>query len=416
MNELLNNDYYGSPRWSQEIADCSMPMTFDQYSICSYRCLYCFSFFQKAVGVASGNYLHENVRPVCVDTVKGIFTEPDLSQFGPYVKQRLAMQWGGLADPFDEHERKYGVGLELLRFFREIQYPISFSTKSNWFIHDGRYSELIQGAGHFNFKVSIITLDEYLAGRMEVLCPSPQKRLDTIGELAKLGVGGVTLRLRPFIIGFSDLTYLELIRQAAAKGAEAVSTEFLCIETRARRAKGRYKEIAKLSGVRDLLTFYRRESPGQAGYLRMSRETKRPFIEAMQTECQKLGLRFYVSDAHFKELCANGSCCGLRPDWNYSRGQFTEALLIAKAKGQVCWSDIEAGLGYAETFDWGAAQGFNQTSSEARAKFNGFTMKGYLHYIWNHVNGGKSPYKYFGGILKPVGKDENGDVIYAYNG
>jgi len=32
---------YASPRWSQEILDCSMPMTFDTYSRCSYNCFYC---------------------------------------------------------------------------------------------------------------------------------------------------------------------------------------------------------------------------------------------------------------------------------------------------------------------------------------------------------------------------------------
>lgn len=34
-------DYYGSPRWSGEIMDCSMPVTFDQYSNCSFGCIYC---------------------------------------------------------------------------------------------------------------------------------------------------------------------------------------------------------------------------------------------------------------------------------------------------------------------------------------------------------------------------------------
>lgn len=34
-------DYYGSPRWTGELADCSMPVTFDQYSGCSFGCIYC---------------------------------------------------------------------------------------------------------------------------------------------------------------------------------------------------------------------------------------------------------------------------------------------------------------------------------------------------------------------------------------
>lgn len=107
----LDRGTYLSPRWSQEIADCSMPMTFDQYSACSYRCLYCFAFFRKALGNAAASYLGEKVRAVSVPQVKRLFLEPESSEFGPYIQQRLAMQWGGMADPFDENERAYGVAL-----------------------------------------------------------------------------------------------------------------------------------------------------------------------------------------------------------------------------------------------------------------------------------------------------------------
>ena len=39
-NMELKQDY-DSPRWSGEICDCSMPLTFDTYSTCAYNCLYC---------------------------------------------------------------------------------------------------------------------------------------------------------------------------------------------------------------------------------------------------------------------------------------------------------------------------------------------------------------------------------------
>jgi len=406
--------YYGSPRWSGEICDCSMPMTFDTYNLCSYRCLYCFSFFQRSIGGTKKSYINDNVRWVNPEKVMKIFTDPDSSQFGPYVKQRLAMQWGGLSDQFDEHERKHGISLQLLRFFRQIQYPISFSTKATWWTEDERYVSLFRGADHFNLKFSIITLDEEKARKVEVLVPSPEERLKAIARAASWGIGGVTLRLRPFIIGVTTPSYLDLIERAADAGAEAVSTEFVCVEKRAKRAKRQFEAIGRVAGY-DLLKMYTKASKGQSGYLRGNREMKRPYIDAMQERCDKLGLRFYVSDAHFKERCANGSCCGLRPDWNYSRGQFTEALLIAKEKGQVRWADIEPGLRYA-TFDYGNAEGFNQCTSERRAAHHDWSMKDYVRREWNNVNGGHSPYKYFGGVLHPIGRDESGDVIYEYRG
>lgn len=42
-------------------------------------------------------------------------------------------------------------------------------------------------------------------------------------------------------------------------------------------------------------------------------------------------------------------------------------------------------------------------------------MADYLRSIWNNLKGGNSPYKYFEGILYPVGFDEENNVIYKYN-
>ena len=171
--------YYHSPRWSNEIADCSMPMTFDTYTNCSFGCLYCFSQFQRAVGDTKEAYLHKDVRNVSVNHVKKMFSDPDQygGQFKEYIKDRKVMQWGGLSDQFDGFERKHGVTLELLKFFKEINYPLCFSTKSTWFTEDERYMELIQGQKNWNFKFSIITLDQEKARVIEKGVPSPASAL-----------------------------------------------------------------------------------------------------------------------------------------------------------------------------------------------------------------------------------------------
>lgn len=42
-------------------------------------------------------------------------------------------------------------------------------------------------------------------------------------------------------------------------------------------------------------------------------------------------------------------------------------------------------------------------------------MADYLHYLWNNPLSGQNPYKMFGGVMRPNGLDENGDVIYVYD-
>lgn len=404
--------WYLSPRWSIEITDCSMPMTFDQYSNCFYSCLYCFSQYQRCVGEGKNNYIAKKVFTVNVEKVKRIFTLKDESQFSKFIEEKKVMQWGGLSDPFCEFERKLGVGLELLRFFREIDYPICFSTKGVWWLNDPRYTELFKNNKKWNVKVSIITMEEEKARKIEIGVPTPTQRLDAIEKIASLNCGGATLRLRPFIIGVSNPRHIELIEAAGDKGATALSTEFFCLEVRSTILRKRLKILSELAGY-DIFNFYRKYS-ALTGYLRLNRNVKRPFMNEMEDVCRRKGMRFYVSDAHFKERCDNGSCCGLTEDWNYSRGQFCEALMIAKKKGCVSWSDISKHLEYAKKFLWARAQGYNNSSTGKRVKFNNFTMYDYLHYIWNNPDkSGQSPYKMFEGILKPSVIDAKGDVVYV---
>lgn len=404
--------WYQSPRWTGEIADCSMPMTMDTYNNCSFKCKYCFSQYQRGIGAAKNDYLKQNVHWVNPDKVKKIFLEPDSSQFGEYIKAKKVFQWGGLSDQFDENERKHGITLELLRFFREIDYPISFSTKSVWWLNDSRYTELFKDNPKWNVKFSIITLDEEKARIIEGGVPSPKERLKAIEKFSNLNSGGATLRLRPFIIGITTPTYLDLIREAYNCGSRAVSTEFFCVEQRSNLLKEKMPIFNELCGF-DVMEFYRKCSVG-SGYLRLNRNVKRPFVDNMKNLCDELGMRFYVSDAHFKELSCNGSCCGLSEEWNYSRGQWTQALLLAKKNGKVRYCEISDEINKWFNFKFRSSCGFNISSSEKRAKFDGMTMAQYMRWLWNNPNQGQSPYKLFECVLKPTIFDENGDLIYEY--
>jgi DNA repair photolyase len=440
---------YTSPRWSGELLDCSLPMVLDTYSKCSYDCVYCFGYYQKSLrkgGIAKrynrkildsgGDFcvskgvavLSKGVKCFNVEKIKKLFdgdTEElgyGYQQFDWFIKSRYVIQWGGLTDPFDEYERKYGVTLSLLKYFREIKYPISFCTKGCWWIDYGIYRELILGADHFNFKVSIISMQD--VPKVERGVPTVKERLRLIYQLAKLGVGGVTLRLRPFIIGISDRNneYLDLIREAYNCGATAVSTEFWCLETRVKPS--RFRPISDVCGF-DVRKYYAKNSFG-AGYQRLNYDLKQPFMEKMLELCRDLGLRFYVSDAHHKEKSYNSCCCGLplvvdsgQSDslTNYFRGHFTEALLIAKQKGEVCFDDISQVYNW-KNIVWYKASGFNTGSGGGVFRYRmgrKATMLDYVKGIWNNPSSPKSPSSYFGGVLVVKGVDTKGNIIYKYN-
>lgn len=412
--------HYDSPRWSAEIADCSMPMTFDQYSNCGFKCVYCFAAFQRGVGgdTKRDAYLKGDVCHVNVDKIKRIFTSGDgkaREQFAAYIAARKTIQWGGMSDPFCTIEKERGIGLELLRFFAEIDYPICFSTKGTWWLDDERYTELFSGRKNWNVKVSIITLDREKARRIEIGVPTPKRRLEAIEKIAKLNCGGATLRLRPFMLGISNPTHEELIRLAWERGATAMSTEFFCLERRSPTLAKHFPLLKELSG-HDYLDLYIKYSRG-SGYLRLNRNIKRKFIDEMEAAARSAGMRFYVSDAHFKERSDNGSCCGLDESWNYNRGQFCEALVLCKRNGRVTWGEIESDMTTCglDNVKWKTAEGFNTGNTGKRASFYSHTLKSYLLWLWNNPMAGQSPYTMFGGIMKPVSKDADGNLVYEYD-
>ncbi len=413
----LSKKRYQSPRWSTELLDCGVPMSLDQYSRCGYNCIYCFSQYQKAIS-AKETYFSDEIQAIDLRKLKRIFlgegTGQD-AQFTEFTQKRMTLQWGGLADPFCTIEKSLGVGLEVLRFLKEIDYPITFSTKGTWWTKDSRYSELFEGQKNWNVKVSIITLDEEKRAFVEQRCPSSRHRLKAIERVAGWECGGATLRLRPFLIGVTNPTHKKLIQAAADHGATALSTEFFCAEIRSTMLRDRLIALSRMVGF-DIMAFYQKYSCG-TGYLRLNRNVKRDFVDEMESACREAGMRFFISDAHFKERSDGSCCCGVerKDGWKYSRGTFAEALQIAKRKGTVRWREICRHLQYAKKIPFRLAQGFNTRNSLYRAKFWDFTMYDWVRWTWNHPNMQNSPYHLFEGILVAEGVDEQENVVYKYN-
>lgn len=416
----LDSGFYGSPRWTYEILDCAMPMTFDTYSNCAHQCLYCFSFFQRAIGAGADDYLHHKVRAVNVEKIKRMFLNPDehAGQFKNYIKRRMVLQWGGLSDGFDWYERKFRKSLELLRFFREIDYPISVSTKGVWWVDDPEYIEVVRGAKNMHWKYSIITSIEEHVPKLEPGTPPARERFNAMRKLNDLGVGATTLRFRPFVLGTSDLCIEEMMTMAEDSGCISVTTEFLTWESRASNSsRARLDAMSKVLGY-DLWDFYVKNSARASGLLRLNYDLKRPYILKMKESAERHNLKFFVSDAHHKEDSYHAGCCGLPetgPLSNVNRGQYAHAIKLAKQNGFVKWSDISAeAYELLKDIPLIAAEGFPSDTAE-RAKRQHQSMYDYMHDIWNTPRSWQSPARYFGGALVPSAPDENGDVVYLYN-
>jgi len=408
-------EVYAQPRISGEYLDCGLPVVFDTRDSCGYDCAYCFSHYMRQSGrVRVGKRM---------DVARAMRAYEESPAFKAFAESGRAVQCGGLGDPFDSLEKADPITLDLMDAFAARGQRCSFSTKGAWWTKDERYMERFRRHRDlWHVKFSIITSDVTAAGLIERGVPTPQERFAAMEAVAAAGVS-TTLRLRPVVPGVTEKGdgIAGLIRDAANAGAQSVSMEFLCVDQRAGRKNRVRFERLHMASPR-LLQVYRRCSMG-AGYLRLNREAKRRDTDEAEKACADHGLRFYVSDAHFKERSHHGCCCGIPEHWKYQDGQFTAAAVLARRQGSVRWRDIAAG---AEAFygrlprvggpggSPAETNGGVSGSQRARALWYGRSHLDYVLYMWDHPERGKSPGTYFGGGLVANGRDEDGHVVYRY--
>ena len=112
-------------------------------------------------GKGRQDYINKKANPVNSISVKRLFRNKRKTQYSEFISDKKTLQWGGLSDPFCNFERRYGVGLDLINFFRnEIDYPITFSTKSTWWVDDARYISLFKNNKNFHVKTTIINRND----------------------------------------------------------------------------------------------------------------------------------------------------------------------------------------------------------------------------------------------------------------
>jgi len=422
---------YDSPRISSEISDCSMPLTFDQYNMCSLGCMYCFAYAFKLNNPANKGKLQlkaVNVKKL-LSNMEG--KNPNDVFYKHFYSKRFLLHWGGLADPFCNFEKHNKVGLHLMRGLGRMNYPTLFSFKG-FTIRDKHYMHLLErfaGQSNFAFQSSIVTNDDELAKRVEIGVVPTTERLKTLKMLSDMGYWTI-LRLRPFIPGVTDIGLDELLDKALETGINAISVEWFAMDGRASpEVKERYVWLSKLIGTKDLNAYYTKLSPSErGGYKRLNRLVKEVYIKQIYQFCAKNGLVCGISDPDFKELNTSGSCCGM-PDHfpknkeleNWTTSQMTyhikearKTYHITKGKVLLRFSDV-----YKENESYldncALAEGHVGLISTPNAIRRNTTQRMILQRQWNNLNSPSNPRNYFHGKVMPCADlDDDGNLIFEY--
>lgn len=427
---------YSSPRISSELPDCSMPLTFDQYNYCSLGCLYCFAYFFKMNNPSMrGKSLP--LKSVNIDNMISAMqgnpkTKRDRTLYKHFYSKEFLLHWGGLGDPFCNFESKNADGFKLLEALGEMNYPCLMSFKGSALLTNKKYVKLFEkyaDQGNFAFQASIITNSDEMSKQVEVGVPLTTKRLECLRILGDMGYWTI-LRLRPIIMGVSDIGLDELLGRALECKISGISAEWYAMDSRASGdAKKRYKWLAELMGVRDLHEYFSTLSPSErGGYMRLNRKVKEPIAKKLWEFCDKNNLVCGISDPDFKELNTSGSCCGMPDKFpknkkleNWTRNQLTYKLKEARLKYHktgtapiLHFGDVYGDESYLDSNDAIVAGGSPEQVCRTSAENKVLTYRYILHKHWNNLRSPSNPRNYLHGKLMPIATDGNGDLVYKY--
>jgi len=190
--------------------------TINPYRGCEFGCHYCYA-----------RYTHEFMEMWdSRDFERKIYAKADAPELlRKELRQGrdkgLPIALGTATDPYQPAERQFEITRRLLEVFAEFQgLDLSITTKSVLILRDTELLQSLAARHRFSVHMTITTLDERLARRLEPKAPAPAQRLEAVRKLAQAGIR-VGVNAMPILPGLNDAPRrLEaLAAQAAQAGA-----------------------------------------------------------------------------------------------------------------------------------------------------------------------------------------------------
>ena len=180
-----------------------------------------------------------------------------------------------------------------------------------------------------------------------------------------------------------------------------------------------WNEIERVTGM-PIVKHYERTTAVHGACLRSSAAWKEDFTLAVYEEAKKLGFHFGISDPHWKELNDFGSCCGIPHTdpvfGGWQRHNATNAVVRARRafeKGKKLLVSAKDGIP-ARADKVNIHQMVCITGPRGAAADSQITWGDKLRETWNDLHSPRGPLQYFEGILVPVKRAKNGDVLYGF--
>ncbi len=201
--------------------DLGFKWTINPYRGCEHGCVYCYARpTHEALGFSCG-----------LDFETKIVAKLDA---GRLLRRELARpSWraetivmSGVTDPYQPVEAELKITRACLEVMVECRQPVGMVTKNSMIARDLDLLGELARHGAVSAAVSITTLDNALARKMEPRASAPRERLATIERLARAGVP-VGVMVAPVIPGLTDHEAPAILKGAAEAGATRAGTILL---------------------------------------------------------------------------------------------------------------------------------------------------------------------------------------------
>ncbi len=268
--------------------DLPFDRSINPYRGCEHGCIYCF---------ARPTHAYLNLSPG-LDFETRLIARPGI---GAVLDRELraksyrpaVIALGTNTDPYQPIETEYRVMREVLEVLWAHRHPVAITTKGSLVERDLDLLAPMAAAGLVRVGVSVTTLDDRLARKMEPRVPRPARRLQTIRRLAEAGIS-VRVMVSPLIPGLSDHELEPILAAGQEAGAVAASWIHLRLPMevaglfkdwlaahypdRAEKVMGRVRE---LNGGKDYDAAFGQRFRGQGHWAELMRQRFRIAVERL---------------------------------------------------------------------------------------------------------------------------------------
>jgi len=255
--------------WNSPLCTCPHKFTLNPYTGCGHHCLYCYA----------RSYIpgFDKPRPKR-DLIKRVRHDVAVLPKGSLVSVAES------SDPYTPPERVLGLTREVLKILTGAGHRVLIVTKSDLVVRD---ADLLRRRAAV--AITITTLDDDVAARIEPGAPPPSRRIRAVEQLTKQGVP-VSVRIDPIIPYINDDPVMleKLVKKVAEAGALQVITSTY---------KARWDSLARfrkaLPDVGKALTkLYKEIGERVGGYLYLPREVRIRMLMPVWRAALRQGIAF----------------------------------------------------------------------------------------------------------------------------